>query len=455
MKTPSVALLASLVVVACESGETTGAGEGEIGTPPPGADAGSGVDGSSPAADASRTDAAAPPAAYPIKHVVVIVKENHTFDNYFGTFPGADGTTTCTKHDGTTIPCGHAPDKTTTDLCHAHACALVNWNGGNMNGWDLAGGSGDGLPLAYAQYQEADIPNYWAYARAFTLGDHFFANVLGPSFPGHLVVLAAQSGWATGNPNTQILHPFWGCDQATSTRVTVEDQSTCQDKNVFPCFKIPSVPDVLPSGVSWKFYGTNFYVFPEIWSMFDAVDSIRNGPTWSTNVVNAAQFDTDIDNHTLPSVSWLVDQDLADEHPTVGGICAGENWTVAKINKLMQSDYWKDSAILFTMDDFGGWYDHVAPPRQYGCDKTKPYGLGFRLPLLVISPYARPHFVFKELSEQASIPRFIEKVFSATKTLSDIDPAAQDGEANDLLGAFDFAQRPLPPLILTARNCPP
>src|SRR5499427_7579180 len=94
--------------------------------------------------DGGEESAGAPLAVpIPIKHVVVIVKENHTFDNYFGSFPGAEGTTTCKKHDGTTIACGHAPDRTTTDLCHAHSCALVNWNSGTMDGWDLPGGSGD------------------------------------------------------------------------------------------------------------------------------------------------------------------------------------------------------------------------------------------------------------------------------------------------------------------------
>jgi phospholipase C len=106
------------------------------------------------------------------------------------------------------------------------------------------------------------------------------------------------------------------------------------------------------------------------------------------------------------------------------------------------------------MDDFGGWYDHVPPPRQYGGTAAAPYGLGFRLPILVISPYARPGFIFKEVSEHASIARFIERVFAATTTLHDMDPAAQDGQANDLFGAFDFAQQPLSPLVLTARTCP-
>src|SRR5206468_2788812 len=168
----------------------------------------------------------------------------------------------------------------------------------------------------------------------------------------------------------------------------------------------------------------------ETFSMFNAIDAIRNHSGWQ-NVVKSSKFAEDIALNQLPSVSWVVDQELeTDEHPGLGfgGVCAGENWTVSMINLVMQSTYWKDTAILFTMDDFGGWYDHVAPPRQYGCDAQSPYGLGFRLPLIVISPYAKQG-VFHEVSEQASIPRFIERVFGAP-ALSTLDPAAQDGQAN-------------------------
>jgi phospholipase C len=390
----------------------------------------------------------------PLRHVIVVIKENHTFDNYFGSFPGAEGTTTCKKKDGTTFPCPHAPDRTPRDLCHAHTCALTDWAEGKMDGWeDVSGASSGGDNLAWAQYGEADIPNYWAYAKAFTLGDHFFANELGPSFPGHTFVLAAQAGWAIGNPGTDITHPYWGCDQKKSTTIDILDKGTCTVKSVFPCFDIPSIPDILPAGVDWKFYGTSFYVLPEIWSMFNAIDGIRNDPKKWGNVVNVSQLTKDITDHKLPAVTWLVDQDLADEHPSVGGICAGENWTVGYINQLMESEYWNDTAIIFTMDDFGGWVDHVPPPRQYGCDSKTPYGLGFRLPLLIISPYAKPHYVFKEVAEEASIPRFIEKVFGIDKTLSSMDPAAQDGTANDLMGAFDFTQTPNPPLVLKTRTC--
>ncbi len=388
----------------------------------------------------------------PIKHVVVIVKENHTFDNYFGTFPGAEGTTQCQTSQGM-IPAPQAPDSTPRDLCHEHACALTDWNGGKLDGWlNVSGASQSGDNLFCAQYGEASIPNYWAYAKKYALADHFFANVLGPSFPGHTFVLAAQAGWATDNPAGSGLIVYWGCDESSTDTMPVLDQATCTTKNVFPCLNIPSVPDLLPGSVDWKFYGTNFYVLPEIWSMFDAIKEVRSGPMWS-HIVNASTFDSDIDNGQLPAVSWLVDQDLDDEHPKVGGVCAGESWTVGHINKLMQSPYWKDSVIFFTMDDFGGWYDHVPPPRQYGCDKTQPYGLGFRLPLIILSPYVKPG-VYKNVAEQASIVKFILEAFGAPRYLADIDPAAQDKQANDLMDAFDFTQAPLDPLVLQPRTCP-
>ena len=399
-------------------------------------------------------DASPPPKPIPFKHVVVVVKENHTFDNYFGTFPGAEGTTMCKKSDGTSFACPHAPNFTSHDISHAHEAGIVDYNNGKMDGWDLPGSSNGTNTdnLAYAQYHEEDIPNYWQYAKHFTLADHFFSEMIGPSFPGHLAVLAGQAGWALGNPDKI---PYWGCDQPADTRITIQDQKTCTEKQIFPCFDIPTVPDILPTGVNWKFYGSNFYVLNEIWSMFNGVKSIRNGAGWQ-NIVNVSQFETDIDQKTLPAVSWLVNQDLNGEHPGIPGegICNGENWTVKKLNKLMASEYWKDTVVLFTMDDFGGWYDHVPPPRKYGCDPAAPYGLGFRLPLIIMSPYSKPGFIFKEVAEHASIPKFIGKVFGATKTLHDLDPAAQDAQANDLMNAFDFNQTPLVPLILKERTCP-
>jgi phospholipase C len=426
-------------------------------------------------------EARAAAAAIPIRHVVIIIKENHTFDNYFGAFPGAEGTVgadgrnLCASAAGK-VPCSRAPDKTSHDMCHGHDCGLIDWDGGKMDGWSHTGGSDTGDNLVYAQYGEADIPNYWAYARNFVLGDHFFANMIGPSLPGHMFTVAAQAGWATGNPPTDLPfkitgfppkfygpHPYWGCDEWPGDTLPILANGMTATK-VFPCFDIPSLPDVLPAGVDWKFYGTNFdNLFTEIWSPFDAIGLIRNNASKWARVVNVSQLTSDIQNHTLPRVTWLVDQDQFSEHPHVtipgldiplGGVCDGENWTVRFVNQLMQSSYWADTAVIFTMDDFGGWWDHVPPPRQYGGTAAAPYGLGFRLPLLIISPYAKPGFIFKEVSEQASIARFVERVFGSTTTLDQLDPAAQDGAANDLLGAFDFGQAPRPPLVLPPRICP-
>ncbi len=420
--------------------------------------------------DSGVQDAGLNDAGFPIRHIIVIVKENHTFDNYFGSFPGAVGTSVCAYSDGGTFACPHAPNPPPRDLNHGHNSGLLDWNHGGMNGYDLdpnnvIGADGGTDNLGFAQYQEADIPDYWAYARTYTLADHFFSSYIGESFPGHLFVLAAQAGWATEDPNLPPLSPYWGCDEASNcanpdgglTPVlctgAVENQQTCVSEQKPPCFNIKSVPDVLPAGVRWKFYGSNIAppVLTEIWSMFDAVSSIRYGSGWA-NVVSYSEFDKDVDAGTLPEVSWLVNQDLYSEHPPLS-VCAGESWTVTRINEIMTSPYWKDTVILFTMDDFGGWYDHVPPPELYGCNTQKPYGMGFRLPLIVISPYAKPGFIFSEQSEHASIPRFIERIFGSTNSLSDFDPAARDGQANDLLNAFDFTQQPLPPLVLTPRVC--
>ncbi len=466
LRSGAVSLLALVTAAGCgsgatatQSGGTTGAGgSGGASTVSSGSGrtststSGVGGTGGAGATSSGSTGTGGGAVTTPIKHVVVIVKENHTFDNYFGSFPGAEGATTFTVN-GTTMPVPQAPDSTPRDMCHAHSCALADWDDGKMDGWiNTAGSTMNNDYLAWGQYGETGIPNYWKYAKAFTLGDHFFANVLGPSFPGHMFFLAAQAGWTTDDPGTSITFPYWGCDQSSSTSVPILENGTCTAQNVFPCFTIPSIPDVLPAGITWKFYGSDFYVLPEVWSMFDGIDHIRNGPGWK-NVVTTDQLTTDIKNHAMPNVVWLVDQDLADEHPNIGGVCAGENWTVGFINQIMASEYWQDTAIFFTMDDFGGWYDHVAPPRQYGCNSTTPYGLGFRLPLIVISPYAKPGFIFKEVSEQASIPRFIEKVFGAP-ALSTLDPAAQDGQANDLMNAFDWNQTPIAPLMLETRTCP-
>jgi phospholipase C len=225
---------------------------------------------------------------------------------------------------------------------------------------------------------------------------------------------------------------------------------------VFPCFDIPSAPDVLQPGQTWKFYGSDYGpLLGGVWSMFDAISSVRNGPGWA-NVVPYSQFATDVQNGTLPTVSWLVNEDLDSGHPPLS-MCASDTWTAQNLNKLINSPLWSTSAIIITWDDYGGFVDHVPPPvsAQYGCDGTSPYGLGFRLPAILISPWVR-RGVFHGLSEQASLVRLIEELFGApgaVGSLHALDPAARDNVAGSLLDAFDFHQVPLPP-VPAKEACP-
>jgi phospholipase C len=489
--------------------------------------------------DSGRGEPDAAPPPIQIHHVVVIVKENHTYDNMYGSFvPAAyvdsrgvshpqttNGLTACPRAPSSpgmptgTGPCAEAPDKVGHDLSHAHSAALADWDNGAMDGWSTANGSdnqggaiGDGT--VYKQYSERDIPNYWALAKTNVLADNFFANLLGPSFPGHMFTVSAQAGWATGNPPTDLTgnlcdllagekeSHYWGCDEfkggSCDLGITQEPGDTVPflfqgttPSTMFPCFDIPAIPDVLPSGTTWKFYGTDWdelteqsvagalgSIFSQVgsdvlrkepWSMFDAVQKTRENTTiwpnpWQDSANMAVvgrpwdsmnQVASDIASGNLANVTWIVDQDEYSEHPDLnlnqflsglnfplGGVCDGENWTIGYVNMLMQSAYWQDTAILITYDDFGGWYDHVPPPRQYGGTSGSPYGLGFRLPLLIVSPWVKHGFVLHDQAEQASIAKFIETVFGSTQSLSDLDPAAQDGQANDLMNAFDFGQTP-------------
>jgi phospholipase C len=393
-----------------------------------------------------------------IDHLVIIVLENHTFDNLFATFPGAEGATRFVYDGGLpdggalVIDAQPAPDAIPHDLCHRHACALEDWAGGQMTGWGNNADAQQGDGLAWAQYDGTSIPGFWSLARNYGLADHFFTSMLGPSFPGHTFLLAGQAGGALGNPDSNALYPLpiWGCDDQSlsfNPTVPVENESTCQVDQPEPCFDIPSAPDTLRPGVTWKFYGTGVNAGGSnyVWSMFDAVKPIWNRADYDAHVVPYTQFEQDIDGGTLPNVVWLVDQDTSSGHPPFS-MCASDTWATHHANDIINSAYWKHAAVIITWDDFGGWADHVPPPQQYGCDPTHPYGLGFRVPAILISPWVKPG-VFHGVTEQASVVRLIEELFGkagAVGSLHATDPRARDDVAGSLLGGFDFTQSPLP-----------
>lgn len=374
-----------------------------------------------------------------IKHVVFLVKENRTFDNYFGTFPGADGATSGTISTGQTIPLGHAPDVLPRDISHSFQSAVLAIDSGAMDKFDLIpGGNQNGDYLSYSQYTEADIPNYFTYARQFVLADQFFSSLTGPSFPNHLYTVGAQSGGAINNPSSA---NRWGCDSPLNARVQVlEDDGTTMPE--YPCFDFRTLADLLENeGLSWKYYAPGQDQSGYIWSALDAIAHIRLTDLWTQHVVPTANFVTDAQNGNLPAVSWLVIGSGRSEHPPAS-VCVGENWTVQQINAVMQGPDWESTVVFLTWDDFGGFYDHVAPP------PVDNFGLGPRVPFLIISPWARSGYIEHKPLEFSSVLKFIEDRF-------DLDRLTErDEKSNDLFNAFDFNTRAQPPLILSQRACP-
>ncbi len=375
-----------------------------------------------------------------IKHIIYIIKENRTFDNYFGRFRGADGATSGTISTGEVIKLGRAPDRTPRDIDHSFQAALKAMDGGKMDQFDLIGGGNiNGDYLAYTQYRKADIPNYYAYAHHFVLADHMFSSLHGPSFPNHLYTVGAQSGGAINNPRNG--RGVWGCDADGDSDVQVMDDEGNITRQ-FPCFDFQTLADSLEArGLTWKYYAPSKGESGYIWSALDAIDHIRNTSLWTDHVVPTAQFVDDATKGQLPAVSWIVVGSGMSEHPPES-VCVGENWTVRQLNAVMQGPDWKSTAVFLTWDDFGGFYDHVPPPQ------VDNFGFGPRVPLLIISPYAKRGLISHTFYEFSSILKFIEERFGL-KPLTD-----RDSEASDIQDSFDFDQRPLPPLILEQRQCP-
>src|SRR5262252_699601 len=173
------------------------------------------------AATRTATQAAPGDGVQKIQHIVFLIKENRTFDHYFGTYPGADGTTSGMTSTGRTIPLAHAPDETPYDIGHSWRDAPIAMNRGRMNKFDLVeGGDIDGYKLPYTQLYESDIPNYFTYARNFVLADHMFSSMVGPSLPNHLYTVAAQDGGVLDNPHPN--HYNWGCDSDDDQSVPVQ-----------------------------------------------------------------------------------------------------------------------------------------------------------------------------------------------------------------------------------------
>jgi phospholipase C len=429
----AVIVTAVLLVVGCDGGASRSAGSTTVARSSPSASA-----VPSPSTPASSDHGSG--TRWPIKHVVFLIKENRTFDNLFGTFPGADGVS-FGFDDGVRRPLttgtdgGIGPE----DIPHCYVCSRTAWNHGKMDGFSQDAAS---ERWAYTQLRRSQLPNYWHWATRFVLADRFFSSAQGPSFPNHLYAIAAQSGGAHDNPRRtgafRSSNTF-GCDAPKGQTVTVVD-SEGKEQQVQPCFEFQTEGDLLnDAGIGWAYYAADPDQLGYIWSAYSAIGHVRNTPQWRRHVLPVDRVIADIGRDRLPPVTWIAPRYEVSEHPQYN-FCLGENWSTQVIDAIMKSSMWRSTAVFVTWDDYGGFYDHAAPPQVDG------FGFGIRVPLLVISPYALRGAIDHHLGEFSSVLRFIEDNWHL-RSLTGRDRAAEN-----LSYDFDFTQKPRRPDPLPLRT---
>ena len=380
-------------------------------------------------------------ASCPIKHVIFIVKENHTFDNLFASYPGLGKFGTKTARVGTrVVPLGVTPDSVPGDPWHTSQAAKTGINGGLMNGfYKLSGKAVHGRYYSNTAYTRSEIPDYWAYAQHFALADDFFSSIPGPSFPNHFVLVANSSAGTSDDP-WHAAHYSWGCDSGKKAGVDVRTKAG--ETTTTPCFNLQTLANEASSArVSWRYYAAPAGVPGYIWDSLDAVKSIRQNSTyWKQADVAYTKFPSDVASGKLAALTWLTPGTIVSDHPPES-MCQGENWTVQQINAVMRSPLWKSTAIILTWDDFGGFYDHIPPPVVGGVS------LGPRVPAIVISPYARSGFVDSNTYDFSSMVQFVEDTLKLPHLPGDVPGIGS------LAPMLDFNQVPSSPLILKQQVC--
>jgi phospholipase C len=377
---------------------------------------------------------------WPIKHVVFLIKENRTFDNLFGTFPGANGQSWGMDY-GTRRPLTRGTDQRAHDIPHCYECSIRAWDNGKMDGFNQTVYADR---WAYTQLHKDQLPNYWHWAQQNVLADNFFSSAQGPSFPNHLYAIAAQSGGAHDNPRRipGVTHGSntFGCDAPKAQKVAVVD-SEGKTRMVPPCFDFKTEGDLLNRRqIPWAYYAATEQQKGYIWSAYSAIRRYRENPqNWNQHMFPVDDLVQDIRADALPPVTWITPRFELSEHPEYN-FCYGENWTTQVVDAIMNSPMWKNTAIFITWDDYGGFYDHVAPPQVDG------FGFGIRVPLLVISPYSRDGVVDSHVGEFSSVLRFIEDNWHLTQLTH------RDRKATDLGYDFNWSQRPRPPDPLPMRT---
>ena len=434
-----------------------------------------------------------------IAHIIIIMQENRSFDNYFGTFPGADG---IPMHAGAPRVCVpdplddscvrpyHDANDENTGGPHSARAADRDIDGGKMDGFivvmrgaDETGGCPTDIPTCVVKghersvmgyHDERELPVYWAYARNFVLQDHMFQPIASWSLPAHLYMV---SEWAA---SCAILGDPMSCKPE---RTYFNPQDFPRDLFDESSPQLPGRPDYAwtdltyllhARGVSWAYYVMDGFEpdcvndqsscnlrpqsarTPGIWNPLRSFTDVKHDGQLS-NVKDTTLFFSDLRDGKLPAVSWLAPGNRYSEHPP-GLVSTGQAYVAGIVNAVMRSKYWDSTAIFVSWDDWGGFYDHVAPP------KVNWFGYGLRVPGLVISAYARKGYVDHQILSHDAYVKFIEDDFLDgrrldPKTDGRPDPRAavpeNAPELGDLRNDFDFAQAPRPPLILAGGVGPP
>jgi phospholipase C len=389
-------------------------------------------------------DAAASGTTPKITHVILMIQENRTFDNLFATFSAkADGTTTGVTHNGVTIPLKKNPLQIAVGLVNRHSDFERAYDKGKMDGFDLVPVK-PGYPATFV-YQYVDPQNiqpYWTLARQYALADHMFQTQGSGSYIAHQDLVAAGTpvtNWKPcGNLACSLMdqpsNTPWGCDapNGTVTSLITADRKYLAGQGPFPCMTYTTLADLLDKrGLSWRYYVAPFGQTWEasFWNGFDSIRKIRYSSEWQTNFIPTKSIFTDIRAGRLSAMSWVIPDGQNSDHPGIAGD-SGPSWVAQVVNAVGESQYWKSTAVIVVWDDWGGFYDHVKPPQ------VDYQGLGFRVPLIVISPYAKHGYISHTRYEFGSILKFIEQNWQLGSL------HATDSHANSIADMFDFAQMP-------------
>ncbi len=387
-----------------------------------------------------------------IQHVIIVMQENRSTDNLFHDEKlianGADIASYGLNSKGKRIPLTPVSLTAGYDLDHSHPSFVRMYDGGKMDGANFipvqCGKNKKCIPNPQFKYIEpSQLAPYFQIAEQYTFADRMFQTNEGASFPAHQFILSgtsapsATSDLFAAEDVAGFLHANWdmGCAGAPNVSVLLVDPSGHESQKMFPCFEHPALTDLLDDqGLTWRYYAT---AANSIWTAPNAIQHIRFGPDWANVILPQTQIFTDIANGQLPSVSWVTPSGQASDHPWMNtGL--GPSWVASVVNAVGTSQYWNSTAIFITWDDWGGWYDHVPPPQvlvdcqQWGCG----YVYGFRVPLIVVSPYAKQSYISHVNHDFGSILKFTEEVFNLPSL------GYADAYADDLSDCFNFNQGP-------------